>query len=108
MSSIDNEIMLGAEEDAREVAFIRSYIGSELSDKLSDDDIYYVLDVISDYFENEFKGEPDSEGFVDVDVDNIVKSIAKHAKKEGMGPYESDDLSLLVNAELEYNEQLDD
>lgn len=108
MSSIDNEILLGAEEDAKEVAYIQSYIGSEIADKYTEDDIYYVIDVIGEYFEKEFKGEEDEEGFVDIDVEDIVKFIAKRSKKEGMGPYDNEELSLLVNAELEYNEQLED
>lgn len=108
MSSIDNEIILGAEEDAKEVAFIRTYIGPELSDTLEDDDIFYVIDLVAEYFETEFKDEPDADGFVDVDVETIAKYITKKAKKEGMGPYEADDLTLLVNAELEYNETLED
>lgn len=108
MSSIDNEILLGAEEDAKEVAYIQSYIGSEIADKYTEDDIYYVIDVIGEYFEKEFKGVEDEEGFVDIDVEDIVKFIAKRSKKEGMGPYDNEELSLLVNAELEYNEQLED
>lgn len=108
MSSIDNEILLGAEEDAKEVAFIQSYIGSEIAEKYTEDDIYYILDVIGEFFEKEFSGQPDDEGFVDIDVDDIVKFIGKRAKKEGMGPYDKEELSILVNAELEYNEQLED
>lgn len=108
MSSIDNEILLGAEEDAKEVAFIKSYVGSEIADKYTEDDIFYVIDVIEEYFENEFKDEPDEEGFVDIDVEDIAKFITKRAKKEGMGPYDKEELMLLVNAELDYNQQLED
>ena len=32
----------------------------------------------------------------------------KKAKKEGMGPYDLDALLLLVDAELDYNESLED
>lgn len=108
MSSIENEILLGAEEDAKEVAFIQSYIGSEIAERYAEDDIYYIVDVIGEFFEKEFKGVPDDEGFVDIDVDDIVQFITKRAKKENMGPYDKEELSLVVNAELEYNEQLED
>lgn len=108
MSSIDNEILLGAEEDAKEVAYIRSYVGPDVADKLDEDDLYYVIDVFCEYMETQFKAEPDADGFVDIDVDDIAKYVAKKAKKEGMGPYEMDDLNLIINAELEYNETLED
>lgn len=108
MSNIDNEILLGAEEDAQEVAFIQNYIGQELNEKFTEDDIYYILDVIGEYFEKEFKGEPDEDGFVDIDIDKIAAFVNKKAKKEGMPAYENDDLVVVVSAELEYNEQLED
>lgn len=106
MGSIDNEILLGAEEDAREVAFIQNYIGPEYSETFSEEDIYYCIDVILEQLEK-LSSEADDDGFIDIDVEEMVKVIEKKAKKEEMGPYEHDALFLLVNAELEYNEQLD-
>lgn len=106
MSSIDNEILLGAEEDAQEVAFIRNYIGPDNSDVLSDEDIYYCIDVILEELER-LSNNADDEGFIDIEVEDLVKVIEKKAKKEEMGPYDHDALFLIVNAELEYNEQLE-
>lgn len=105
MSSIENEILLGAEEDAREVEFIQNYIGSEWREQITEEDIYYILDVFGEYIETHF-GNADGE--VDIDVDDIVKFVAKKAKKEEMGPYDNDLLSLVINAEFDYNEQLED
>ena len=45
-SAIDNEIMRGAEEDAREVAFIQNYMGVENRELFTEEDIYYCLDVL--------------------------------------------------------------
>lgn len=106
MSNIDNEIMLGAEEDAREVAFIQSYMGQENQEKFTEEDIYYCLDVLLEELER-LSGNADDEGFIDIDIEELVKVIEKKAKKESMGPYDHEALVLLVNAELEYNEQLD-
>ncbi len=107
MSSIDNEILLGAEEDAKEVAFIKAYIGSEIADKYSEVDLYYVLDVLGEYFEHDLKGEPDEDGYVEVDIAETAKYIMKRAKKEEMGPYDKDELALIINAELDYNEAME-
>lgn len=106
MSSIDNEILLGAEEDAQEVAYIQNYIGSENKDKFTEEDIYYCIDVILEELDR-LSATADADGFIDIEVEDIVKVIEKKAKKEGMGPYEHDALFLVVNAELEYNEQLE-
>ena len=48
----------------------------------------------------------DEDGFIDIDTEEIANHIQKKAKKEGMGPYDLDALVLLIDAELEYNEQL--
>ena len=107
MSTIDNEILLGAEEDAKEVAFIYNYIGQENRENFSEDDIYYCIDVVLEYLEK-LNSKADADGYIDVDIEDIVKHIEQKAKKEGMGPYDHDALLLLVDAELEYNEQAED
>ncbi|MBQ9640949.1 MAG: hypothetical protein IJV06_05270 [Bacteroidaceae bacterium] len=107
MSTIDNEILLGAEEDAKEVAFIYNYIGQENRENFSEDDIYYCIDVVLEYLEK-LSSKADADGYIDVDIEDIVKHIEQKAKKEGMGPYDHDALLLLVDAELEYNEQAED
>ena len=104
MSSIDNEILLGAEEDAREVAFIYNYIGQENKELFSEEDIYYCIDVVLEYLEK-LSSKADADGFIDIDVEEVAGYIEKKAKKEGMGPYDHDALILLVDAELEFNEQ---
>ena len=106
MGAIDDEILRGAEEDAKEVAFIQNYMGAENRDLFTEEDIYYCLDVLLEYLDN-LNENADDDGFIDIDTEEIAKHIQTKAKKEGMGPYELDALILLIDAELEYNEQLD-
>ena len=106
MGAIDDEILRGAEEDAKEVAFIQNYMGVENRDLFTEEDIYYCLDVLLEYLDN-LNENADDDGFIDIDTEEIAKHIQKKAKQEGMGPYELDALILLIDAELEYNEQLD-
>lgn len=106
MGAIDDEILRGAEEDAKEVAFIQNYMGVENRDLFTEEDIYYCLDVLLEYLDN-LNENADDDGFIDIDTEEIAKHIQKKGKKEGMGPYELDALILLIDAELEYNEQLD-
>lgn len=105
MSSIDNEILLGAEEDAKEVEFIMNYIGQENRDLFTEEDIYYCIDIILEELDK-LENQADADGYIDIDIEDIVKVIEKKAKKEEMGPYDHDALILIVDAELEYNEQL--
>lgn len=105
MGVIDDEILRGAADDAKEVAFIQSYMGVENRELFSEEDIYYCLDVLLEYLDK-LNDNADEEGYIDIDTEEIAKHIQKKAKKEGMGPYELDALILLIDAELEYNEQL--
>ena len=107
MSCIDDEILKGAESDAEEVQFIKNYMGSECGDNFTEDDLYYCLDVMFEYFEKA-NNLADADGFIEIDTEDVAKFIQKKAKKEGMGPYTIEALSLLVDAELEYNETLGD
>lgn len=107
MANIDDEILRGAEEDAKEVAFILNYMGSENRDLFTEEDIYYCLDVMLEYLDT-MSGDADEEGFIDINTEEIAKHIQKKAKKEDMGPYDLDALTLLIDAELEYNEQQED
>lgn len=107
MATIDDEILLGAEEDAKEVAFIQNYMGVDNRELFAEDDIYYCLDVMLEYLDHT-SDKVDENGFVDIDTEELARHIQKKAKKEGMGPYDLDALVLLVEAELEYNEQQED
>ena len=106
MSSIDDEILQGAAEDAKEVAFIQNYMGVENREQFTEEDIYYCLDVLLEHLDT-LSDKADADGFIDIDTEEIARHIQKKAKKEGMGPYELDALVLLIDAELEYNEQLE-
>ena len=105
MANIDDEILRGAEEDAKEVAFIKNYMGVENRELFTDEDIYYCLDVLLEYLDK-LSEKADEDGFIDIDTEEIANHIQKKAKKEGMGPYDLDALVLLIYAELDYNEQL--
>ncbi len=104
MAGIDDELMKGAEEDAREVAYILNELPQELKDKFTEDDIYYFIDVILDYFSGK---EADKDGFIDVDIDDVAQYIVKQAHKDKIGEYDAGDVFFVVQAELDYNESLD-
>ena len=46
---MEEDFLLDAEDDARAVAFIQSYLPQDLKDKFTEDDLYYILDLIAEY-----------------------------------------------------------
>ena len=47
---MEDDFLLDAEEDARAVAFIQNYLPQDLKDKFTEDDLYYILDLIAEYY----------------------------------------------------------
>jgi hypothetical protein len=107
MSAVDDEIMAEAEDDARTVAFIRNYLPQELKEKFTDDDLYYFLDVIVDYYTTSgvLDAEPDADGFINIDEEKVAAYIADQAQKQKMGKFDPEDLIFVVEGEMEYAEQ---
>lgn len=105
MATIDDEILQGAEEDAQEVAYILNYLPQEVKEKFDEDDIYYCIDVILEHFSTT---QPDKDGYYDIDLDELTDLIIKKAKKEKIGEWKHDDVFFIVQAELDYNERMDE
>lgn len=107
MANIDNELLKDAEDDARAIEFIYNYLPQELKEKFTEDDLYYFLDVIIEYYVSSdiFNAEPDEDGYVEIDLDKVVDYVIKKAKKEGIGEFEHDEILFVVQAEMEYSEQ---
>ena len=90
--------------------FIREAVGPKISEKYSDDEILFIIDTIWDYYEN--KGflsldldETDEEILDSDDLINYVKKEVANDEELMMDP---SDIALIVKAELEYEESLED
>lgn len=110
MASIDEELILDAENDAKAVAFIKSRLPQELQEKLEDDQIYYFLDVIVEFYTESgiLEAEPDEDGFINIDLEDIAKHMAKKAKQEGIGNFTLEEMLLVAQAEAEFEESLEE
>ncbi len=104
MAAIDDELMKAAEEDAQEVAFILNELPQDLKDKFTEDDIYYFIDIMLEYFSD---AQADKDGFIDIDLNEVAQYIVKQAKKDQMGDFDPEDVFFVVQAELDYNETLE-
>lgn len=105
----NDEFLADDLDDEKTIAFIKSYLPQELKEKFTDDELYYFLDVIDEYYVNSgiLDAEPDDEGFVDIDLDKVVDYVIKEANKDGIGEFEHDDILFVVQGEMEYADSLE-
>jgi hypothetical protein len=91
-------------DDEAAVKFIHNYLPQELKEKFSEDDVYYVLDVICDFYElNDYLDEDDEEK----EERELVKYIVQQAKKDKIGDFLPEDVLILLRAEAAYTDTLD-
>ena len=97
-------------DDEKTIEYIKNYLPQELKEKYSEDELYYFLDLIDEYYSESgiLDVEPDEEGCVEVDLGQIVDYIIKEAHKDEMGEYDPEEILFVVQGELEYTESLDD
>lgn len=104
---MEDDFLTQAEDDLRTVEFIRNYLPQDIKEKFSDDDLFYFIDLLADYYVESglLEQEPDAEGFVDIDTEAVAEAIAKRAKKEKYGDFSPEDLIWIIQGELEFGEQ---
>ena len=91
--STNNDELLYDEDDS--VKFIQNYLPQELKGKFSNDDINYIVDLIYDFYE--------SNGMLDDDgEEEVVNYVIKNAQKDGVGKFEPEEITFIVQGELEY------
>ena len=94
-------------DDEKTIAYIRERLPQDLKEKFNDDEFYFFLDTIYDYYDKSGILDSDSE-YVDIDINAIAEFIAKEAKKCKVGDYNPDDLYFVVEGELAYNGIIDE
>lgn len=95
-----------AEDDVRTVEFIKAYLPQEVKPKFTDDDLFYFLDAIAEYYSESgvLDQEGDEEGYIEIDTEAVAKAIAEKAKQDKMGEFDIEDLIWIVQADLEFSE----
>jgi len=108
--NLDEELLKDAEDDQLTVEYIKRYLPQDIKEKFTEDDLYYFLDVLVEYYATSgiLEVNPDQDGYIDIDIDAISDYLAKQAKKDKMGEFDPEDLRWVVEGELEYGEGLSD
>ncbi len=99
MNANDDELLYDEDDSVR---FIQNYLPQELKGKFSDDDINYIVDLIYDYYESNGMLDDDSDEEVEIDEDEVVEYVVKNAMKDGVGKFESEEITFIVQGELAY------
>lgn len=105
---LEDEFLLSDADDEKTIEFIKNYLPQELKEKFSDDELYYFLDLIDEYYSESgiLDAQPDDEGYVEIDLDTIVEYIVTESKKDDMGEFDPEEILFVVQGEMEYGESL--
>lgn len=106
MSENKDEILYD-EDDA--VKYIQNFLPQELKGRFSNDDILYIIDLIHDYYESNgyFDDYAENEDMeVDIDETELINYVIKNAKKDGVGKFEQEEITFIVQGELGYCESI--
>lgn len=92
------------------VKYIRSSMNIDTIDKYDDDDLLCIVDIIWDYYEKKgFLSLNLDDGDEEVlDVDDLIKYVKKEVKQDQELDIDPKDVELMVKAELNYEESLED
>ena len=98
--STNNDELLYDEDDS--VKFIQNYLPQELKGKFSNDDINYIVDLIYDFYECNGMLDDDGDDEIEIDEEEVVNYVIKNAQKDGVGKFEPEEITFIVQGELEY------
>ena len=107
MSDFEDELLQDAEDDRQTVEYIKNHLPQELKERFSDDELYYFLDTLVEYYTESgvLDAQPDADGYIDIDIEAVAHHLARQAQKDKMGEYDPEDLRWIVEAEMDYAEQ---
>lgn len=96
------------EDDA--IRFIRERLPEGSEERFDDDEILNVIDMIFDYYdENGFLDlAMDEDGPDEVDMEDLLKYVKRMVAKDKQSPLTFEEVEAIVNAEVEYEDSLDE
>ena len=104
MASLDEELRLDEEENARELEYIRERLPQEMKPHFSDDDIRYFMDAIVDYYYSSGILESTADE-VSIDLQQVADAVTRQAHDDHQGTFDAEEVFFLVEADLDFQEQ---
>jgi len=91
-------------DEGAAVEFIHKNLPQELKVKFTDDTLYYILDLICEFYEkNDYLAEDDEEK----EERELIAFIVQQAKTDEIGDFLPEDILLVLRAEEAYMDTLD-
>jgi hypothetical protein len=103
MKTEENDLLVYDEDEA--VKFILDYIPAEAKERINDEKVEYVLDVVYDYYDENGLIDEDSTEEASIDEEEMFKYILKCSKKDKIQLSE-DDIQVILDGEFEYGKSL--
>jgi len=104
MSSFEDELRLDDEENRREIEFIRERLPMEMKSHFSQDDLYYFLDAIVDYYYDSGILESTADE-VEIDLQQVADAVTAQAKRDKVGTFDPEEVYYIVEADMDFQEQ---
>lgn len=104
MASIDDELLMDAEEMRREITFIREQLPQDLKAKYTDEQLSWMLDAVVDYYVDSGVLDSDADE-VDIDMEQAAQAICTKADAEGVKGLLPDEVFFVIQADLDFQEQ---
>ena len=102
--SFEDELRMDEEENRREIVFIRERLPQDLKTRFSDDDLFYLMDAIVDYYyESGILESTDAE--VDIDLQQVAEAVVQQAKRDKQGDFDPEEVYYVVEADMDFQEQ---
>ena len=103
--SIDEEILLDDQETQREMQFIRRQLPIDTKESFTDDGLLsWVLDAIASYYFESGVLESTADE-IDIDMDAVAAYVCSLAEEEGRGRLDAQDIRLIAEADLDFQEE---
>jgi len=105
----ENDFLLDDNDDEKTIEYIKNYLPQELKEKFTDDQLYYFLDVMDEYYAESgiLDAEPDDEGYINLDLEEVANYIVKEAAKDEIGEFDPEEILFVVQGEMEYGDSLE-
>ena len=104
MASFEDELRIDDEENRREIAYIRERLPQEVKPHFSEDDLYYFLDAIIDYYYD--SGILDTtEEEVDIDLQEVANAVTQKALRDKQGTFDPEEVFYVVEADMDFQEE---
>jgi len=103
MKTQEDDLLVYDEDEA--VKFILNTLPADAKERINDEKIEYVLDVVYEFYDENGLIDEDSTEEASIDEEEMFKFILKCSKKDKMNLSE-DDIQLILDGEYEYGKSL--